>query len=126
MCAWHRRRAKVDRSVVMSRSRLGPRLRPSLGLALSGATLVILAALLPSRAEAQFGLRGGPLGVARFAVGHVIGLSRLRHARMAVRGGRYRSAALRSQDPRQDPRGVEREQPPNPYILRAALSAQAA
>src|SRR3954454_13120634 len=122
MCAWHRRRAKVDRSVVMSRSRLGPRLRPSLGLALSGATLVILAALLPSRAEAQFGLRGGPLGVARFAVGHMIGVSRLRHARMAVRGGRYRSAALRSQDPR----GAERGQPANPYVLRAAMTAHAA
>jgi hypothetical protein len=83
---------------------------------------VILAVLLPTRAEAQFGLRGGPLGVARFAVGHVIGMSRLRHARMAVRGGRYRSAALRSQDPR----GVERGQPANPYVLRAALTAQAA
>jgi len=108
----------VDRSVVMSRSRKGPRL----GLALTGATLVILAVLLPSRAEAQFGLRGGPLGVARFAVGHVIGMSRLRHARMAVRGGRYRSAALRSQDPR----GVERGQPANPYMLRAAMTAQGA
>ncbi|QQO17946.1 Spy/CpxP family protein refolding chaperone [Bradyrhizobium diazoefficiens] len=93
-----------------------------MGLALAGATLVVLAALLPTRAEAQFGIRGGPLGVARFAVGHVIGMSRLRHARMAVRGGRYRSAALRSQDPR----GAERWQPPNPYILRAALTAQAA
>ncbi|MCK1476503.1 Spy/CpxP family protein refolding chaperone [Bradyrhizobium sp. 197] len=102
----------------MSRSRMGPRL----GLALTGATLVMLAVLLPNRAEAQFGLRGGPLGVARFAVGHVIGMSRLRHARMAVRGGRYRSAALRSQDPR----GVERGQPANPYVLRAALTAQAA
>ena len=102
----------------MSRSRKGPRL----GLALTGATLVILAVLLPSRAEAQFGLRGGPLGVARFAVGHVIGMSRLRHARMAVRGGRYRSAALRSQDPR----GVERGQPANPYMLRAAMTAQGA
>src|SRR5216110_1100849 len=96
-----------------------------MGLALAGAALV-LAVLLPNKAEAQFGLRGGPLGVARFAVGHVIGMSRLRHARMAVRGGRYRSAALRSQDPRQDPRGAEREQMSNPYILRAALSAQAA
>ena len=54
----------MDRSVVMSRSRKGPRL----GLALTGAILVILAVLLPSRAEAQFGFRGGPLGVARFAV----------------------------------------------------------
>ena len=89
---------------------------------LAGAALVVLAVLLPNRAEAQFGLRGGPLGVARFAVGHVIGLSRLRHARMAVRGGGYRSAALRSQDPR----GVESRQPPNPAILRAVLTAQAA
>lgn len=110
----------MDRSVVMSRSRLA--LRPRLGLALSGATLVILAVLLPSRAEAQFGFRGGPLGVARFAVGHMIGMSRLRHARMTVRGSRYRSAALRSQDPR----GAERGQPANPYVLRAAMTAQAA
>ena len=93
-----------------------------MGLALAGAALMIAAVLLPNKAEAQFGLRGGPLGVARFAVGHVIGMSRLRAARMAVRGGRYRSAALRSQDPR----GAERGQPANPYILRAALTAQAA
>ncbi|MGM4953336.1 Spy/CpxP family protein refolding chaperone [Bradyrhizobium barranii] len=93
-----------------------------MGLALAGAALMIAAVLLPNKAEAQFGLRGGPLGVARFAVGHVIGMSRLRHSRMAVRGGRYRSAALRSQDPR----GAERSQPANPYILRAALTAQAA
>lgn len=92
-------------------------------LALAGAALVVLlAVLLPNRAEAQFGLRGGPLGVARFAVGHIIGLSRLRHARMAVRGGRTRDAALRSQDPR----GAERGQPANPYVLRAALTAGAA
>ncbi len=100
--------------VVMSRSRMG--------LALAGAAFMVLAALLPNTAQAQFGLRGGPLGVARFAVGHVIGLSRLRHARMAVRGGRTRSAALRSQDPR----GTERAQLANPYVLRAALTAQAA
>jgi len=93
-----------------------------MGLALAGAALVIAAVLLPDRAEAQFGLRGGPLGVARFAVGHMMGLSRLRHSRMAVRGGRYRSAALRSQDPR----GAERGQLSNPYVLRAALTAQAA
>src|SRR3954464_4951763 len=121
MRAWRRRRAKVDRSVVMSRSRLA--LRPRLGLALSGATLVILAVLLPSRAEAQFGFRGGPLGVARFAVGHMIGMSRLRPAPMAGRGSRYRSAALRSQDPRGAERGG---QPANPYVLRAAMTAQAA
>ncbi|MGY3547306.1 hypothetical protein ACVWZ4_002690 [Bradyrhizobium sp. USDA 4472] len=105
-------------SVVLSRSRLGP--------ALAGAILVILTVLLPNRAEAQFGLRGGPLGVARFAVGHVLGLSRLRHARMGVRGGRTRDAALRSQDPRPRPDGAERGQPANPYVMRAALTAQAA
>lgn len=103
----------VIRSAVMS-----GRMR----LVLSGAALLALAVLLPSKAEAQFGIRGGPLGVARFAVGHVIGLSRLRHSRMAVRASRYRSAALRSQDPR----GAERGQPPNPTILRAALTAQVA
>ncbi|WP_298871305.1 Spy/CpxP family protein refolding chaperone [uncultured Bradyrhizobium sp.] len=104
----------VVRSVVLSRSRLG--------LALAGAVLALLTVLLPDTAHAQFGLRGGPLGVARFAVGHVIGLSRLRHARMAVRGSRYRSAAMRPQDPR----GAERSQLANPYVLRAALTAQAA
>jgi hypothetical protein len=101
-------------SVVMSRSRLR--------LALVGAVLVLLTVLVPNTAEAQFGLRGGPLGVARFAVGHVIGLSRLRHARMAVRSGRTRDAALRSQDPR----GAERSQSANPYVMRAALTAGAA
>ncbi|WP_375157727.1 Spy/CpxP family protein refolding chaperone [Bradyrhizobium sp. RDT46] len=97
-----------------------------MGLALTGATLLIAAVLLPERAEAQFGIRGGPIGVARFAVGHMMGLSRLRHSRMAVRGSRYRSAALRSQDPRQDLRGAERGRLANPYVLRAALTAQAA
>lgn len=105
--------AELVRSVVMS---------GRMGLALTGATLLIAAVLLPERAEAQFGIRGGPLGVARFAVGHMLGMSRLRHSRMAVRGSRYRSAALRSQDPR----GAERGQPANPYMLRAALTAQAA
>lgn len=89
---------------------------------LAGATLFTLTVLLPHPAEARFGLRGGPLGVARFAVGHIIGLSRLRHARMAVRSGRTRTAALRPNDPR----GAARGKPANPYVLRAALTAQAA
>lgn len=109
--------AEVIRSAVMS---------GRMGLALGGAILLIAVLLLPERAEAQFGLRGGPLGVARFAVGHMLGMSRLRHSRMAVRGSRYRSAALRSQDPRHDPRGAERGQNANPQLLRAALTAQAA
>ena len=96
--------------------------RSRTGLALAGAVLAFLTIALPDTANAQFGLRGGPLGVARFAVGSIIGMSRLRHARMAVRGSRYRSAALRSQDPR----GSERRQPANPYVMRAALTAQAA
>ncbi len=96
--------------------------RSRVRLALAGAAFVALALLLPTTAQAQFGFRGGPLGVARFAVGHIIGVSRLRHARMAVRGGRTRSAALRSQDPR----GAERGQPANPHIMRAAITAQAA
>ncbi|MCK1545660.1 Spy/CpxP family protein refolding chaperone [Bradyrhizobium sp. 179] len=113
MRAWRWEEAEVVGSAFVSRR---------MGLALAGAALMCVAVLLPDKAEAQFGLRGGPLGVARFAVGHMIGMSRLRHARMAVRGGRYRSAALRSQDPR----GAERGQPANPYVLRAALTAQAA
>jgi len=113
MRVWRWEEAELVRSAVMS-----GRMR----LALASATIVIAAVLLPVKAEAQFGMRGGPLGVARFAVGHMIGMSRLRHSRMAVRNGRYRSAALRSQDPR----GAERGQPSNPYIIRAALSAQAA
>ncbi|TYL73273.1 Spy/CpxP family protein refolding chaperone [Bradyrhizobium cytisi] len=112
--------------VIISVVGLVVRSRFRLRLALAGAVLAILTVLLPNQAQAQFGLRGGPLGIARFAVGHVIGLSRLRHARMAVRGSRYRSAALRSQDPRQIPNGAERGQPANPYIMRAALTAQAA
>ena len=94
----------MAKSVVQSvvKSAIIPR---RMGLALAGAALVIAAVLLPGKAEAQFGLRGGQLGVARFAVGHMLGMSRLRHPRMAVRGGRYRSAALRSQDPRRAERG---------------------
>ena len=105
--------AELVRSAVMS---------GRMGLALAGATVLVAAVLMPARAEAQFGLRGGPLGVARFAVGHMMGLSRLRHSRMAVRGSRYRSAALRSQDPR----SAERAPLSNPYLVRAALTAQAA
>jgi hypothetical protein len=98
-------------SVIRSKSRIG--------LALAGASVLGLAMLLPDPAAARFGFGGGPLGVARFAVGHVIGLSRLRHGH----GGRgARTAALRSQDPR----GPERGEVANPYALRAALTAEAA
>ncbi|MGD5669594.1 hypothetical protein QUT06_22710, partial [Xanthomonas citri pv. citri] len=55
--------SSVVNSVIRSKSRLR--------LALSGAAFASLVVLLPGKAEAQFGIRGGPLGVARFAVGHV-------------------------------------------------------
>jgi hypothetical protein len=90
---------------------------PQSRVALAGAAVLVLAVLLPDTAEARFGLRGGPLGVARFAVGHVIGLSRLRHARV-----RSAQAAMRPQDPR----GAGRGQIANPYAMRAALTAGAA
>lgn len=109
--------SSVISSAVRSRSRLG--------WALAGVVVVILTGL-PNPAQAQFGLRGGPLGVARFAVGHIIGLSRLRHARMAVRRGRTRDAALRSQDPRGAERGQSANRSANPYVMRAALTAGAA
>ncbi|MGV7214746.1 Spy/CpxP family protein refolding chaperone [Bradyrhizobium sp. UFLA05-112] len=74
----------------MSKSRLG--------LAVAGIALIILA-LLPGVAEAGFGLRvGGPLGVARFAMGRMLGVAGIRHMRMAARHNRARMAALRPQD----------------------------
>lgn len=96
-----------------------------LKVALAGVALLAGALLMPQPAEARFGLRGGPLGVARFAVGHIVGMSRLRHARMAARGHRTRTAALRAQDPR-GPRGADRARMQNPIMMRAALTAQAA
>lgn len=93
--------------------------------ALAGVALLAGAMLMPQPAEARFGLRGGPLGVARFAVGHIVGMSRLRHARMAARGHRTRTAALRAQDPR-GLRGADRARMQNPHVMRAALTAQAA
>lgn len=92
--------------------------------ALAGVALLAGAMLMPQPAEARFGLRGGPLGVARFAVGHIVGMSRLRHARIS-RGHRTRTAALRAPDPR-GLRGADRARMQNPIMMRAALTAQAA
>lgn len=94
--------------------------------ALAGVALLAGTMLMSQPAEARFGLRGGPLGVARFAVGHIVGLSRLRHARMAVRGNRTRVAALRAPDPRGATRAADRAGAQNPIVMRAALTAQAA
>jgi hypothetical protein len=64
------------------------------------AIAVITLGALPQR-SAQAGFRlslGGPVGVARMAVGRVLGLTGLRRARMAARHGRIRTAALQPQN----------------------------
>src|ERR1700743_502150 len=74
----------------MSKSRIG--------MAAAGVAMVALGAL-PSAAEAGFRLRvGGPVGVARFARASMLSVAGLRHARMAARHSRVRTAALRPQD----------------------------
>jgi len=65
-----------------------------------GIAVVVLATLLSSAALARVHLGIGPLGVARFAVGRVLSLGRLHHARTFARHGRIRTASLRSQDVR--------------------------
>ena len=65
-----------------------------------GIAVVVLATLLSSAALARVHLGGGPLGVARFAVGRVLSLGRLHHARSFARHGRIRTASPRSQDVR--------------------------
>jgi hypothetical protein len=64
------------------------------------AVAVIMLGALPQRsAQAGFRLRiGGPVGVARMAVGHVLGLAGLHRLRMAARHGRIRTAALQPQN----------------------------
>ena len=73
----------------MSKSRMG--------LAVVGAA-VMFAALSPGAAQAGFRLGLNPLGIARFAVGRVMSLTHLRHAHMAERGGRIRTAGLTPPD----------------------------
>ena len=74
----------------MSKSRIG--------MAAAGVAMVALGAL-PSAAEAGFRLRvGGAVGVARFAMASMLSVAGLRHARMAARHSRVRTAALRPQD----------------------------
>ncbi|WP_284275977.1 Spy/CpxP family protein refolding chaperone [Bradyrhizobium iriomotense] len=92
--------------------------KPRLGMAAAGIALVALT-MLPDVAEAGFRLRvGGPLGVARFAVAHVLGVAGIRHMRMAARG-RTRMAALRPQDLRSATEAVR-------PTVRAQLTAVAA
>jgi hypothetical protein len=65
-----------------------------------GIAVVVLTTLLSSAALARVHLGIGPLGVARFAVGRVLSLGGLHHARAFARHGRIRTASLRSQDVR--------------------------
>jgi hypothetical protein len=65
---------------------------------MAGVAMVALG-VLPGAAEAGVRLRiGGPVGVARFAMASMLSVAGLRHARMAARHGRVRTAALRPQD----------------------------
>ena len=74
----------------MSKSRIG--------MAAAGVAMVALGAL-SSTAEAGFRLRvGGPVGVARFAMARMLSVAGLRHARLAARHSRVRTAALGPQD----------------------------
>src|SRR6202171_5096794 len=63
-----------------------------------GIAVVVLATLLSSAALAGVRLGIGPVGVARFALAHVLSLGRLHHARAFARHGHIRMAALRPQD----------------------------
>src|SRR6266567_4568930 len=65
-----------------------------------GIAVVVLTTLLSSAALARAHLGIGPLGVARFAVGRVLSLGGLHHARALARHGRIRTASLRSPDVR--------------------------
>jgi hypothetical protein len=65
-----------------------------------GIAVVVLATLLSDAAEARMRLGIGPLGVARFAVGHVLSLAGLRHARAQARHRQFRMASARSQEAR--------------------------
>lgn len=86
------------------------------------AVAVVVLGALPRPAAAGFRLSVSPLGVARMAVGRVLGLTRFRHARMAVRSGRIRTAALGPQDVR----SMESASVAGRTAMRAQLTATAA
>jgi len=86
--------------------------------AVIAAAVLVMATLASGVAEAGLHLRFGPLGIARFAVGRVLGLGGLRHGRFAARHARIRTAALGPPDLR----AVEAVRP----SLRAQLTAAAA
>jgi hypothetical protein len=65
---------------------------------IAGIAVVLLTTLLPSEAPARMRIGINPLGVAKMAVGRVLSLGRIRHARAYARRGQMRTAALRPQD----------------------------
>ena len=66
-------------------------------IGIAGIALVLFASLLPTEAPARMRIGINPIGVARMAVGRVLSLGRVRHARAYARYGYTRTAALRSQ-----------------------------
>lgn len=66
-------------------------------IGIAGIAVVLFATLLPSEAPAGMRIGINPIGVARMAVGRVLSLGRIRHARAYARHGYMRTAALRSQ-----------------------------
>jgi hypothetical protein len=66
-------------------------------IGIAGIAVALLTTLLPSEAPARMRIGIGPVGVARMAVGRVLSLGRLRHARAYARRGEIRTAAMRPQ-----------------------------
>jgi hypothetical protein len=86
-----------------------------------GIAVVIVATLLSSSALARVRLGIGPLGVARFAVGSILSLGGLHHARAVARRGQIRMASLRPQDVR----NVMDFGPDNPAVRRQVAASAA-
>lgn len=90
--------------------------------ALAGMALVAFALAGSTAAEAGFRIRGGPVGVLRSAMGRMLGIAGIRHARMHVRHGRIRTAMHP-----QDLRGaVDAARPLSSAAVRGQLTAVAA
>jgi hypothetical protein len=66
-------------------------------IGLAGVAVLVLTTLLPTEAPARMRIGLNPIGVARMAVGRVLSVGRIRHARVHARRGYTRTAALRSQ-----------------------------
>ncbi len=66
-------------------------------IGIAGVAVLVLTTLLPTEAPARMRIGLNPIGVARMAVGRVLSVGRIRHARAHARRGYTRTAALRSQ-----------------------------